>query len=102
MIQGVYLAANHDVSDFRFTVAAVRLVISRADRQNKISRVALAFSHQEAAVLAFFGQQLLGLPAGQVSMEPSGQKIHNGKISLNSPHEINVGQTVMATLSLFR
>lgn len=67
----VYLAADHDVSDFGFAVTAVRLVVSRADRQDEIPRMTLALSHQEAAVLSFLCQQLLGLPARQVSVEPS-------------------------------
>lgn len=33
--------------------------------------MALALSHQEAAVLPFLCQQLFGLPARQVSVEPS-------------------------------
>lgn len=60
---GVYLAADHDVSDFWFAVTAVRLVVSRADWEDKVPGVALALSHQEAAVLAFFSQQFLCLPA---------------------------------------
>ena len=59
----VYLAADHDMCDFGFAVTAVRLVVSCPDRQNKIPGVALALSHQEAAVLPFLCQQLLGLPA---------------------------------------
>lgn len=58
------------MSDFGFAVAAVRLVVSGAHRQDKVSRMALALSHQEASVLAFLREQLLSLPARQVSMEP--------------------------------
>lgn len=58
-----YLATDHDVSDFWFAVAAVRLVVSCADGQDEVSGVALALSHQEAAILAFFSQQFLRLPA---------------------------------------
>lgn len=60
------------MSDFGFAVAAVRLVVPRADRENEVPGVALALSHQEAAVLAFFRQQFLRLPARQVAVEPSG------------------------------
>ena len=70
----MYLTADHNMSDFGFAVTAVRLVIPCTDRQNKISWVALALSHQKAAILAFLRQQLLSLPARQVSMEPSDQK----------------------------
>lgn len=77
----LYLAADHDVSDFGFAVTAVRLVVSCADGQDKVPRVALALSHQEAAVLAFLRQQLLGLPARQVAVEPSGKRnVGNAKI----------------------
>lgn len=51
------------MGDFRFAVAAVRLVVSRADRENEVSGVALALPHQEAAILAFFSQQFLRLAA---------------------------------------
>lgn len=51
------------MSDLWFAVAAVRLVVSCADREDEVSGVALALSHQEAAVLAFFSQQFLRLPA---------------------------------------
>lgn len=70
----VYLAADHDVSDFGFAVTAVRLVVSCADRQDEIPRMTLALSHQEASVLSFLCQQLLSLPARQVSVEPSDRK----------------------------
>lgn len=60
---GGYLATDHDVGDFWFAVAAVRLVVSCADGQNEVPGVALALPHQEAAVLAFFSQQLLRLSA---------------------------------------
>lgn len=77
----LYLAADHDVSDFGFAVAAVRLVVSCADGQDKVPRVALALSHQEAAILAFLRQQLLGLPARQMPVEPSGkQNMGNAKM----------------------
>lgn len=77
----LHLAADHDVSDFGFAVTAVRLVVSCADGQDKVPRVALALSHQEAAVLAFLRQQLLGLPARQMPVEPSGkQSMGNAKI----------------------
>lgn len=76
-MMGAYLAADHDVSHFGLAVAAVRLVVSRADGQNEVPRVALALPHQEAAVLAFLRQQLLGIPARQVSVEPPGEKIRN-------------------------
>lgn len=62
------------MGDFGLAVAAVRLVVSGADRQDEVAGVALALPHQEAAVLALLRQQLLGLPARQVSVEPSGEK----------------------------
>lgn len=69
------------MSDFGFAVAAVRLVVSCADGQDEVPRVALALSHQEAAVLAFLRQQLLSLPARQVPVEPSGKEnVGNVKI----------------------
>lgn len=58
-----HLTADHDVGDFRLAVTAVCLVVSSADRQDKVTGVTLAFSHQEAAVLALLCQQLLSLPA---------------------------------------
>lgn len=67
------------MSDFGFAVTAVRLVVSRTDRQNEIPRMALALSHQEAAVLPFLRQQLLSLPPRQMAVEPPDKKIHNGK-----------------------
>lgn len=69
-----HLTADHNVGDFGFAVTAVRLVIARADRQDEVAGVTLALSHQEAAVLALLRQQLLSLPARQVSVEPSGEK----------------------------
>jgi len=67
-----HLTANHDVGDLGFAVgAAVRLVVAGAHRQDKVPRVALALPHQEAAVLALLRQELLRLPARQVSVEPS-------------------------------
>lgn len=113
----VYLATDHDVSDFGFAVAAVRLVVSCTDRQNEIPRMALALSHEEAAVLPFLRQQLLSLPARQVPVEPSGKKkkTPNGEVTtgLNvlkntSHHETPASNddgdkriTLMASLSLF-
>lgn len=73
-MRGAHLTADHDVGDFGLAVAAVRLVVSGADRQDEVAGVALALPHQEAAVLALLRQQLLGLPARQVSVEPSGEK----------------------------
>lgn len=58
-----YLAANHDMSNFGFAVTAVSLIVSRSNRQNKVSRVTLALPHQEAAILSFLCQQFLSLPA---------------------------------------
>lgn len=71
---GAHLTADHDMGDFRLAVTAVCLVVSGANRQDKVTRVTLAFSHQEAAVLALLRQQLLSLPARQVAMEPSEEK----------------------------
>lgn len=62
------------MGDFGLAVAAVRLVVSGADRQDEVAGVALALPHQEAAVLALLRQQLLSLPARQVSVEPSREK----------------------------
>ena len=59
------------MGDFGFVVGAVRLVVPGAHRQDKVSRVTLALPHQEAAVLTLLRQQLLCLPARQVTMEPS-------------------------------
>lgn len=71
---GAHLTADHDVGDFGLAVTAVCLVVSGADRQHEVAGVALALPHQEAAVLALLRQQLLSLPARQVSVEPSGEK----------------------------
>lgn len=65
------------MGDFRFAVTAVRLVVSCAHRQHEIPRMALALSHQEAAVLSLLCQQFLGLPARQVSVEPPERKQSN-------------------------
>lgn len=58
------------MGDFGFAVAAVRLVVSGADGQDEVARMALALPHQEAAVLALLRQQLLRLPPRQVTVEP--------------------------------
>lgn len=76
---GAHLTADHDVRDFGLAVAAVRLVVSSADRQDEVAGVTLALPHQEAAVLALLRQQLLSLPARQVSVEPSGERSVGGK-----------------------
>ena len=67
------------MGDFGFAVAAVRLVISSAHGQDEVPRMALALSDQEAAVLPLLGQQLLGLPARQVSVEPSAKNNKTNK-----------------------
>lgn len=56
---------------FGFPIVALALVVSRPDRKDKISRVALALPDKEAAMFPFFGQQLLCLLSGKVPMEPS-------------------------------
>lgn len=71
-----HLAADHDVCDFGFAVAAVCLVVPRPDRQHEVPGVTLALPHQEAAVLPFLRQQLLGLAARQVSVEPPVRERH--------------------------
>lgn len=78
----LHLTADHDMSDFRFAIAAVRLVISSSNWQDKIPRMALALPHQEAAILSFLCQKLLSLSAWQVSVEPPSKR-HKGKISFS-------------------
>lgn len=52
---GLYLTADHDVSHFRLAVIALPLVVTSSDRENEISRVALALSYQKATVFSFLG-----------------------------------------------
>lgn len=98
---GVYLAADHDMSNFRFAVTAVRLVVSGTDGQNEIARVALALSHQKAAVLAFLRQQLFGLSARQVTVEPSEKSRQQNPLMIHSPALRVKGLTLNPEPSVF-
>jgi hypothetical protein len=51
----LYLTANHDMSHFRLAIAALPFVITSADRENKISRVALALSYKKATMFSLLG-----------------------------------------------
>lgn len=53
---GPYLTANHDVGHLGLAIIALHFVIASADREDEISRVALALSYEEAAMLSLFGQ----------------------------------------------
>lgn len=46
---------DHNMGHFRLAVIALPFVISGSDRENKISRVALALPHKKATVFSFLG-----------------------------------------------
>lgn len=58
------------MGDFGFAVSAVRFVIAGSYGENKVPRMTLALSDQEAAVLALLCQQLLGFTARKMTMKP--------------------------------
>lgn len=72
-----HLAADHDVCDFGFAIAAVRLVVTGSYRQHKISRVTLTLSDQKTPVLTLLSQELLSLAARQVTMKPPSRNKNN-------------------------
>lgn len=63
------------MGDFRLAIASVRLVVPSAYRKDKVSRMALALTHQEAAILALLCQEFLCLTARQVPMKPPAVKM---------------------------
>lgn len=65
-----YLTADHDMGHFGLAVIALPFVITSADGEDEVPRVALALPDEETAMLPLLCQQLLCFFSRQVTVEP--------------------------------